>query len=156
MAAELRDTRHVPQSVMIARDNEQRDKLNHAAREHFKTYGLLGAEHDYGGTPIAVGDRIICRRNDRLVDVDNGTRGTVTQLDARGITIDTDDGHTRELPPPTSKSTYSTPTPSPATGCRAPPSRAQSCCASPGDLDCGMELHRALPCPRQHTPAHPP
>ncbi len=89
---------HVPQSVMIARDNEQRDALNDAARERFKTHGLLSGERDYGTVQVAVGDRVICRRNDRLLDVDNGTRGTVTRLDAHAITITTDDGHARELP----------------------------------------------------------
>jgi hypothetical protein len=83
---------------MIARENELRDALNHAARELRREQGALGEERDYGGIQLAVGDRIICRRNDRSVDVDNGMRGTVRQLDANTVTIDTDGGLVRELP----------------------------------------------------------
>jgi ATP-dependent exoDNAse (exonuclease V) alpha subunit len=47
---------------------------------------------------VAVGDRVICRQNDRLVDVDNGTRGTVRAVDAVGLWIQTDAGTVRRLP----------------------------------------------------------
>ena len=43
-------------------------------------------------------DRIICRRNDSVVDVDNGTRGTVRAAHPDRIVIDTDAGTVRELP----------------------------------------------------------
>ncbi len=86
------------QAVMIARDNDLRDELNHAARELRKEQGALGEERDYGGLHLAVGDRVICRRNDRTVDVDNGMRGTVRRLDAGRVVIDTDGGVVRELP----------------------------------------------------------
>jgi conjugative relaxase-like TrwC/TraI family protein len=86
------------QAVMIARENELRDELNHAARELRREQGALGEEREYGGVQLAVGDRIICRRNDRTVDVDNGMRGTVCHVDANCVTIDTDGGLVRELP----------------------------------------------------------
>jgi hypothetical protein len=86
------------QAVMIARENELRDQLNHAARELRKEQGALGEEHNYGGVQLAVGDRIICRRNDRTVDVDNGMRGTVRHLDTSHVVIDTDGGLVRALP----------------------------------------------------------
>lgn len=86
------------QAVMIARENELRDELNHAARELRRAQGALGEEHEYGPVQLAVGDRVICRRNDRTVDVDNGMRGTVRHLDANTVTIDTDGGLVRELP----------------------------------------------------------
>ena len=86
------------QAVMIARENELRDQLNQAARELRKEQGALGEEHNYGGVQLAVGDRIICRRNDRMVDVDNGMRGTVRHLDTGQVVIDTDGGLVRELP----------------------------------------------------------
>ncbi len=88
----------VAQAVMIARDNELRDTLNDAAREQLRAEGALGEEHDYAGLKVAAGDRVICRRNDRLLDVDNGTRGTVRHLGGEHITIDTDSGLARELP----------------------------------------------------------
>ena len=86
------------QAVMIARDNDTRAALNTAARELWRALGLLGEEHTYGSVEVAVGDRVICRRNDRLIDVDNGMRGTVRHLDADRVVIDTDSGLVRELP----------------------------------------------------------
>jgi conjugative relaxase-like TrwC/TraI family protein len=91
---------HAPgQAVMIARDNDTRARLNELAREHRTEAGELGAEHSYGGTPIAVGERVICRHNDAHVGVDNGTRGTVRHVDATKVVLETDSGAVRELPP---------------------------------------------------------
>jgi hypothetical protein len=86
------------QAVMIARENEMRDALNYAARELRRTQGALGEERDYGALQLAVGDRVICRRNDRTVDVDNGMRGTVRHVAPARVVIDTDGGLVRELP----------------------------------------------------------
>ena len=86
------------QAVMIARDNDTRAALNGAARELWGALGLLGESHSYGSVELAVGDRVICRRNDSLVDVDNGMRGTVRHLDVDRVVIDTDGGLVRELP----------------------------------------------------------
>ncbi len=89
------------QAVMIARDNDTRGALNQAAREHRRELGQLGAlgqERSYGQLPLAVGDRVISRRNDRRLDVDNGMRGTVRRLDDERVVIDTASGQTRELP----------------------------------------------------------
>ena len=86
------------QAVMIARDNDTRERLNDAARELSRALGLLGCEHDYGPVSIAVGDRVICRRNDSLLDLDNGTRGIVRHADEYRVVIDTDSGLVRELP----------------------------------------------------------
>ncbi len=86
------------QTVMIARDNETRDRLNQGARELRGAYGALGEEHSYGPVEVAVGDRVICRRNDGQLDVDNGMRGTVRHLDPDQVVIDTDGGLVRGLP----------------------------------------------------------
>lgn len=86
------------QAVMVARDNDLRDELNRTARELQRSLGALGKEHTYGGQRLAAGDRVICRRNDSLVDVDNGMRGTVRHLDPDRAVIDTDSGLVRELP----------------------------------------------------------
>ena len=83
---------------MIARDNDTRAALNTAARELLGALGLLGQEHSYGIVEVAVGDRVICRRNDRLIDVDNGMRGAVRHADGDRVVIDTDSGLVRELP----------------------------------------------------------
>ncbi|MGA2321552.1 MAG: MobF family relaxase [Solirubrobacteraceae bacterium] len=86
------------QVVMIARDNDTREQLNRGARDLQRSLGALGKERSYGPVAVAVGDRVICRRNDRLIDVDNGMRGTVRHLEADRVVIDTDSGLVRELP----------------------------------------------------------
>jgi predicted nucleic acid-binding Zn-ribbon protein len=86
------------QTVMIARDNDTRDQLNQGARELRRDLGALGEERSYGSVEVAVGDRVICRRNDGQLDVDNGMRGTVRHLDSDRVVIDTDGGLVRELP----------------------------------------------------------
>jgi conjugative relaxase-like TrwC/TraI family protein len=88
----------VEQAVLIARDNDTRDTLNHAARDHRRDRGALDEQQTYGPVELAVGDRVICRRNDRLLDVDNGTRGTVRHLDPDLVVIETDSHLTRQLP----------------------------------------------------------
>jgi conjugative relaxase-like TrwC/TraI family protein len=85
-------------AVMIARDNETRAQLNDAARAHRARSGELGEERVYGATPVAVGDRVICRGNDGWVGVDNGTRGTVRDVADRSVVLETDTGVVRELP----------------------------------------------------------
>jgi ATP-dependent exoDNAse (exonuclease V) alpha subunit len=49
---------------------------------------------------VAVGDRVIARRNDRELDVDNGTRGTIRAVNAetQAMTVETDTGDLRRLP----------------------------------------------------------
>jgi conjugative relaxase-like TrwC/TraI family protein len=86
------------QAVMIARDNDTRDSLNAAARELWSALGLLGEERTYGSVRLAEGERVICRRNDRMLEVDNGMRGTVRSLGSDRAVIETDGGLTRELP----------------------------------------------------------
>ena len=88
----------VEQAVMIARDNDTRPALNPAARELRRDQGQLGEQRVYGHRELAVGDRVICRRNDALLDVDNGTRGTVRYLDEHRVVIETDSRLMRELP----------------------------------------------------------
>jgi conjugative relaxase-like TrwC/TraI family protein len=88
----------VDQAVMIARDNDTRAALNTAARELRHDQGELGQQRAYGSRELAVGDRVICRRNDSLLDVDNGTRGTVRHLDEHRVVIETDSHLIRELP----------------------------------------------------------
>ena len=86
------------QAVMIARDNATRDALNQAARALRRELGELGPERRYGPIDLAVGDRVICRRNDGLLDVDNGTRGTVRDLGEDRVVIETDSHLVRALP----------------------------------------------------------
>ncbi|HEV2924403.1 MAG TPA: MobF family relaxase [Solirubrobacteraceae bacterium] len=85
-------------AVMITRDNDTRAALNDGAREVLRSQGALGEERVYNGLPVAVGDRVIARQNDRRLDVDNGTRGTVSALGDHHVTIETDAGLVRQLP----------------------------------------------------------
>lgn len=93
--------RHGPTRVtMIARDNSTRELVNRAARARLQTTGELPtrgaavADRDY-----APGDRVIARQNDRRLDLDNGTLGTVVQIDAasRAVLVETDSGRLRML-----------------------------------------------------------
>ena len=86
------------QIVMITRDNETRARLNEAARAYRADAGELGEERTFGGTPVAVGDRVICRDNDARVQVDNGTRGTARHVTRAGVVLETDSGAIRDLP----------------------------------------------------------
>ena len=88
----------VEQAVMIARDNDTRQALNTAARDLRCDHGELGEQRIYGRRELAIGDRVICRRNDALLDVDNGTRGTVRHLDEHRVVIETDSRLVRQLP----------------------------------------------------------
>ncbi len=88
----------IEQSVLIARGNETRRALNELARDQRRSAGVLGEDCTYGPVTVAVGDRVICRSNERDLDVDNGTRGTVRHTDAHGVVLETDAHTIRELP----------------------------------------------------------
>ena len=92
------DEHGIRDAVLIARDNATRGALNAAARGQRRDGGHLGAELQYGAVGVAVGDRVICRRNDQAVDVDNGTRGTVRAVDRERVVVETDAGTVRALP----------------------------------------------------------
>jgi conjugative relaxase-like TrwC/TraI family protein len=86
------------EAVMICRDNVRRERLNELARTHLRLVGVLGESVEIGGRQWAVGDRVIARRNDRGRDLDNGTRGTVTAVEAhRGLMVQVDGGDTRDI-----------------------------------------------------------
>jgi conjugative relaxase-like TrwC/TraI family protein len=69
------------EAVMIARDNDRRERLNQAARHHLQQNDQLGESVEIAGGEWAVGDRVIARRNDRGRDLDNGMRGTIVAVD---------------------------------------------------------------------------
>lgn len=63
----------IEQAIMIVRDNQTRARLNDEAGRWRDARGELGERIEIGGLDVAVGDRVIARRNDRALDVDNGT-----------------------------------------------------------------------------------
>jgi conjugative relaxase-like TrwC/TraI family protein len=88
----------IEQSVLIARSNETRRALNDLAHERRRDARVLGEDCTYGPVTVAVGDRVICRSNERDLDIDNGTRGMVRHTDPRGLVLETDAHTIRELP----------------------------------------------------------
>jgi conjugative relaxase-like TrwC/TraI family protein len=89
-------------SAMIAYRRADVAELNAVARTLFDREGRLGRYrlrlHD--GTELAVGDRVLCTRNDRRLAVTNGNRGTVTSVDReqRAVEVELDDQRRLTLP----------------------------------------------------------
>ena len=85
-------------AVMIARDNRTREQLNRSARQALKAAGALPqAEMVIGGREYARGDRVIARRNDRRLDIDNGTLATVMSIEDNRMLVHIDSGQSRML-----------------------------------------------------------
>ena len=92
--------RHGAESVVvIARTRRQVDHLNLAARQR-----RIDAGHVSGpevatpdGARFAAGDRVVCLRNDRRLDVDNGTRATIVAVHPDGALDIRPDGHGRPV-----------------------------------------------------------
>jgi hypothetical protein len=84
----------------MARENSTREQLNSTARARLLADGLLAdIGVRIGGRDWAVGDRVIARRNDRRIDIDNSTTATITSLSADGasVVVRTDTGQERVL-----------------------------------------------------------
>lgn len=80
------------QAAMFAYRRADVDDLNARARQHLRAAGLHGEDTlQVGGRELAVGDDIVCLRNDRRHGVINGTTATVTAINQtdRTITVDT-------------------------------------------------------------------
>jgi len=86
-------------SVMLAHRRSDVRELNDAARSVLTRAGRLGADTlDAGGREFRVGDRVLCRLNDRALGVRNGTRGTIVELGSTAVTVETDHGALCSLP----------------------------------------------------------
>jgi conjugative relaxase-like TrwC/TraI family protein len=89
-------------SVMIAYRRADVAELNSVARTLLDEDGTLGRDRLRldSGLEFAVGDRILCTRNDRRLDVANGSRGTVAGVDRkrREVVVDLDDRRRVILP----------------------------------------------------------
>jgi conjugative relaxase-like TrwC/TraI family protein len=89
------------EAVILAWQRGEVDRLNSICQQIMAEHGRLGPERlGVGDRQLAVGDRVVCGRN-ALADlgVANGTRGTVTDLDARvrSLTIRIDGKNAREV-----------------------------------------------------------
>ncbi len=70
------------QTLIVVRTRVEADGLNAAARQLLVDAGRLGSlQVEIVGSEFAVGDRVVCLRNDRRLGVDNGTRATITYVD---------------------------------------------------------------------------
>jgi len=88
-------------AVILAHDRREVRLLNEMARAEFDRAGRLSDRRLVAdGREWAIGDRLLCRRNDYRLDVRNGTRGLVVGLDERqrALTLWTDDGREVALP----------------------------------------------------------
>jgi conjugative relaxase-like TrwC/TraI family protein len=75
--------------AMMAVRRSDVDDLNGRARAYLKQRGdLFGPELVVNQRPFQAGDDIICLRNNRRLGVSNGTRATITEVDADLETID--------------------------------------------------------------------
>lgn len=85
--------------AILSRDNERRRNLNQLVRAKLNEHGQLGASVTIDGREFAIGERILLKRNDKDLDLDNGMRGTVTGFTGHGITVELDEnGGIRTLP----------------------------------------------------------
>ena len=91
-------TRSGDRSAMLAVNRTDVAALNELARAALRDGGSLGPDVlTVGRLSVAIGDEVVCLRNDRRLEVTNGTRGVVRSADEYGLTVTTDSGD-RQLP----------------------------------------------------------
>ncbi|KEZ16889.1 Conjugal transfer protein TraA [Sphingobium yanoikuyae] len=82
--------------IILTHTNDEVRELNEAARDRMRAAGELGddvrVKTERGARAFASGDRIMFLRNERGLEVKNGTLGTVEQVNQQGLTVRTDDG----------------------------------------------------------------
>jgi conjugative relaxase-like TrwC/TraI family protein len=85
-------------AVMMALTRSEVGALNDAARGALRRRNRLGPDVlELGETGFAIGDKVVCLRNDRRIGVVNGTVGTVEGVQLGGLALATAEG-TRHLP----------------------------------------------------------
>src|SRR6185437_3256857 len=93
-----RDRRASPNKsqIILTHTNDEVRALNEVARERMRAAGELGDEvHvavERGARNFARGDRVMFLQNERGLGVKNGTLGTIEQVSAQSISVQTDDG----------------------------------------------------------------
>jgi AAA domain len=82
--------------IILTHTNDEVRALNEAARERMRAAGDLGNEVrvtvERGDRGFASGDRVLFLQNERGLGVKNGTLGTIEQVSAQSMTVQTDDG----------------------------------------------------------------
>ena len=93
-----RDRQAAPEHsrIILTHTNDEVRALNEAARERMRAAGDLGDEVrltvERGERRFASGDRVMFLQNERGLGVKNGTLGTIEQVSAQSMTVQTDDG----------------------------------------------------------------
>jgi Ti-type conjugative transfer relaxase TraA len=82
--------------IILTHTNDEVRALNEAARERMRAAGNLGDEVsvtvERGARNFAGGDRVMFLQNERGLGVKNGTLGTIEQVSAQSMTVQTDEG----------------------------------------------------------------
>jgi Ti-type conjugative transfer relaxase TraA len=82
--------------IILTHTNDEVRALNEAAREQMRAAGDLGDEVpvtvERGARNFASGDRVMFLQNERGLGVKNGTLGTIEQVSAQSMAVQTDDG----------------------------------------------------------------
>ena len=82
--------------IILTHTNDEVRALNEAARERMRAAGDLGDDvHltvERGARTFASGDRVMFLQNERGLGVKNGTLGTIEEVSAQSMTVETDDG----------------------------------------------------------------
>lgn len=85
---------------MIAHRRDDVRDLNEAARTLMLRAGRLGPETCVvGEREFRIDDRVVGRQNDLRLGIRNGTRATIVALDETALTLRTDTGELRPVPP---------------------------------------------------------
>jgi conjugative relaxase-like TrwC/TraI family protein len=94
-----REARRSPvRNVMLAYHRADVDDLNQAAHAlMLRNRRLAGEAVRLGAREYRVGDQVLCRRNDSRLGLRNGMRGTVVDLDNRGLVIRDQTGVNRHV-----------------------------------------------------------
>ena len=82
--------------IILTHTNDEVRELTRAARDRLRTNGELGSDItlqvERGERPFATGDRVMFLRNDRVLDVKNGTIGTIEQVGQQSMQVRLDTG----------------------------------------------------------------
>ncbi|QHD67944.1 Ti-type conjugative transfer relaxase TraA [Sphingobium yanoikuyae] len=82
--------------IILTHTNDEVRALNEAARDRMRDAGQLGddvhVKTERGDRAFATGDRLMFLKNERSLEVKNGTLGTVEQVNQQSMTVRTDDG----------------------------------------------------------------
>ena len=82
--------------IILTHTNDEVRALNEAARRRMRAADDLGDEVrvtvERGARNFASGDRVMFLQNERSLGVKNGTLGTLEQVSAQSMTVQTDDG----------------------------------------------------------------